>query len=459
MTMMFLMLDLSINDVNVLPILLSNDICVDSKDGDEYVSCYTLNRSYEFEEIFSASSLERLHHDDIGTKYVFCYSQNIAAVVQLFSHLTLPKLIGIAKGHGICASRLRKPNLQLKLLGHACGPACIGFNKPLIFSVRKKRRDTTKVIAIDTDSVAASLQEYNRAETRRHSDRRAQQPLGRKNEIRAEDTARRAVARSQLPETRREVIREADANSHIVYRAEMADLHASKLQNMTDSAIRGFPYVASTEHKMQIAREWQTSMDPLEWLPRPCAVCGKTKRHKDVTAADPQDIDLTLLQNPCLPPETNPTTYNFEAYDRAILYHVALHQKDKKGPIDTCASCLKELKDGNQPLDSWANFQYYARDELPPAVRNAFAAASMFDLMMVARSRATKITHLFSEKPNTPLYGTSPATSHDTTEGMLPYYHKMLPRFVKYFHRTSPKSSKQCVLFLSGQALFLRRKT
>ncbi|KAJ7720620.1 hypothetical protein B0H16DRAFT_1432312 [Mycena metata] len=68
--------------------------------------------------------------------------------------------------------------------------------------------------------------------------------------------------------------------------------------------------------------------------------------------------------------------------------------------MDVCASCKGALKKKLQPLDALANFQYYARQELPADVRLAFEKASLYDLMMVARNRATRITHMFCEKPS-----------------------------------------------------------
>ena len=65
-----------------------------------------------------------------------------------------------------------------------------------------------------------------------------------------------------------------------------------------------------------------------------------------------------------------------------------------------CEPCKTVMKTNLQPLDALANFQYYARDELPPAVKAAFESASLYDLMMVSRSRATRITHLFCERPS-----------------------------------------------------------
>ncbi|KAJ7021408.1 hypothetical protein C8F04DRAFT_897453, partial [Mycena alexandri] len=65
-----------------------------------------------------------------------------------------------------------------------------------------------------------------------------------------------------------------------------------------------------------------------------------------------------------------------------------------------CLSCKNVMKKRHQPLDALANFQYYARDELPPDVLEAFQSASLYDLMMVARSRCTRVTHMFCDNPD-----------------------------------------------------------
>ncbi|KAJ7088870.1 hypothetical protein B0H15DRAFT_763245, partial [Mycena belliarum] len=65
-----------------------------------------------------------------------------------------------------------------------------------------------------------------------------------------------------------------------------------------------------------------------------------------------------------------------------------------------CLSCKAVMRKGLQPLDVLANFQYLALDELPAEAKAAFEKASLYDLMMVSRSRATRITHLFCDKPS-----------------------------------------------------------
>ncbi|KAJ7155908.1 hypothetical protein C8R43DRAFT_822951, partial [Mycena crocata] len=82
-----------------------------------------------------------------------------------------------------------------------------------------------------------------------------------------------------------------------------------------------------------------------------------------------------------------------------------------------CVACKNPLKRKLQPIDSLANFQYYARDRLPPDVKQAFAKASLYDLMMVSRSRATRITHMFCEKPDARGHEKVYATSQGFSQG------------------------------------------
>jgi hypothetical protein len=143
----------------------------------------------------------------------------------------------------------------------------------------------------------------------------------------------------------------------------------------------------------------------------------------NIHVCDPTDFDLSLLRNDFLPIRCLPTTYNLEAYNGAILYHHALHVKDRLGGMDVCTSCRTILKKKKQLVNAIANFQYYGRDELPAAVK----AASMFDLMMVSRSRATRITHLFNRKPNTPQYNTRDDFSQRYSQGNVAIFAQDVP--------------------------------
>lgn len=117
-----------------------------------------------------------------------------------------------------------------------------------------------------------------------------------------------------------------------------------------------FPTITEPDVVKSVILQWQEVMSPSNWLPVPCAVCGRSALKDQISLVQPADIDLTLLRNPCLPPETLSTTYNFLAYNLAILYHNALRDKHGRGPFDVCDPCLSSLKNGEQPLDSLANF-------------------------------------------------------------------------------------------------------
>ena len=136
-----------------------------------------------------------------------------------------------------------------------------------------------------------------------------------------------------------------------------------------------------------------------------CSVCVQRFVKSDIILTNTGDINLALLRNDALPLQTLPSTYNFKAYDKAILYPKGIHNRQSKGPMDICKTCYKYLKKQKQPLSSLANFQYYARDKLPPSVKEAFANASMFDIILVARCRATHIADLYSKKWGSPIYG------------------------------------------------------
>lgn len=102
----------------------------------------------------------------------------------------------------------------------------------------------------------------------------------------------------------------------------------------------------------------------------------------------------------------------------AILWYKALHDPNERGDLDMCVSCQHELVGlGKQPLDSLANFQYYGHEALPDDVHAAFKHATTFDIMMVARARATRITHLYSSKVEGPMAGTDPEISQSYNKG------------------------------------------
>ena len=52
------------------------------------------------------------------------------------------------------------------------------------------------------------------------------------------------------------------------------------------------------------------------------------------------------------------------------------------------------------PVDALANNQYYAHECLPNDAWLAFDSVALFDIMLVARARATQVTHMMTDKPS-----------------------------------------------------------
>jgi len=159
-------------------------------------------------------------------------------------------------------------------------------------------------------------------------------------------------------------------------------------------------------------------MDLTKWTLIPCAVCGHSILKKDISVVQHDDIDFTTLQNVFLPKETLPTTYNFNVYQGAILCPQGLHNQECLGPVDMCHKCSSALVDNKQqPKDALANWHYTGLDELPNEIHDAFNSASIFDLMLVSHSRATRITQLYSNKKNAPNYGQDSSQSQRYDRG------------------------------------------
>ncbi|KAA1478248.1 hypothetical protein DENSPDRAFT_861822 [Dentipellis sp. KUC8613] len=68
-----------------------------------------------------------------------------------------------------------------------------------------------------------------------------------------------------------------------------------------------------------------------------------------------------------------------DAYDRAFLDPKGLIDTNSRGDLLVCKTCLSALEREQQPIDSIANYQYYAHELLPSDVRHAFESATMAD--------------------------------------------------------------------------------
>ncbi|KAJ7683349.1 hypothetical protein B0H17DRAFT_848666, partial [Mycena rosella] len=145
----------------------------------------------------------------------------------------------------------------------------------------------------------------------------------------------------------------------------------------------------------QIIREWQqqTSIEALKL--EPCAVCAKQTRAAEILKVESTAIDLKLLRNDALPSQCLPTSYNFIAYERAILCSAGLTDLTRPAQLSVCVSCNESLKRCEMPKFALANWPYYGLEALPPPVKKAFDESSVFERMLVCRVRYNSISCRF----------------------------------------------------------------
>ncbi|KAJ7495931.1 hypothetical protein B0H11DRAFT_1646369, partial [Mycena galericulata] len=147
--------------------------------------------------------------------------------------------------------------------------------------------------------------------------------------------------------------------------------------------------------KKSIIEEWQEEVSTDRIRLVPCAVCAKEQAASDVQELEVSSIDLTLLRNDDLPPKTWPTSYNFLAFDRALLCSAALSDVDEPRQMQVCADCRAFLSRGEMPRFALANWLYYGHEALPVEVREAFESSSLFERMLVSRVRYNSVSCRF----------------------------------------------------------------
>ncbi|KLO06710.1 hypothetical protein SCHPADRAFT_837660, partial [Schizopora paradoxa] len=212
-----------------------------------------------------------------------------------------------------------------------------------------------------------------------------------------------------------------------------------------------FPFFADVAFKKGVIQEWQIRMDPSKWTPIPCAICGQACKKEEIKTMELSEEKLKLLQNSVLPTHVSPRSYNFEAYNKAILHPKGLTSISTKAPLNACQACRNSLKNNKQPIDSLANFQYYGWERLPDDVQAAFQSASIFDLMLISKARCSRINHLFVKNPHSPVYGGNPATSQRYSRGNV----AIIPQDSAQLRNVLPPSPEEvqksmCVLFVGG---------
>ncbi|KAJ7500715.1 hypothetical protein B0H11DRAFT_1908589 [Mycena galericulata] len=109
----------TLDDLDVLPMTLSNEILVDVDDGVTFISTYKLNRSFDYEGIVTEESVKALFSADMDSVYVPAFSPDIATFVSLYAHLKSKDMQQLCDRHSLKAPKA-KPLLIQALLRHKC---------------------------------------------------------------------------------------------------------------------------------------------------------------------------------------------------------------------------------------------------------------------------------------------------------------------------------------------------
>jgi hypothetical protein len=176
--------------------------------------------------------------------------------------------------------------------------------------------------------------------------------------------------------------------------------------------------VADPELKKNIINEWQDNMTADAQRRLVCAVCARRTNASKISCLSAAILPLQLLRNEELPEKVMPTTYNFAAYQRALLHPSGLLNRERLGGVQVCEQCEKSLCQKNTiPKYALANWLYYGHDELPSEVAEAFDMATRFDLRLISRARASRICVRFTDLPGRQPGDPRPAVAQRFTKG------------------------------------------
>lgn len=363
-------------------------------------------------------------------RYVAVVS-SVVELVESFSYLQKTHLAEIARIHYVTDRGRSKIELQFDLLTHTCDgcPNVVYMFKSLTRDRQHRGRIRTN---LSVDAVLATLDMRRLQKSRLQMKKRA-----------------------HLDPENSEIARHNDAVARRILR-EDAELEQKHLEDIQLSHVRDhFPIIPSKSDRNQIIHSWQEVMREDKWIQTACAACGQGMIGGNFTRESSTYIDLTLLRNPALPEHVLPTSYAIDMYDGAILCPAGLYDKESRGDLDLCGKCHDDLVCKHvQPRDSLANFQYYGHERLSVDVRKAFKDATLFDLMLVSRCRATRITHLYSSKPTGPTAGKNPLLSQRYNRGNV----AIIPQDSVRVRQFLPPGREEirnavCALFIGGDTL------
>ena len=226
----------------------------------------------------------------------------------------------------------------------------------------------------------------------------------------------------------------------------------SRFTESAASLSESFTSVADRELRRSIISEWQQRMKTENVCLYVCAVCGRRAPNEGLLRVDVTTVDLTLLRNDELPDRVLPTTYAFQAYNRALLHPKGMTSLWSLSDILICVECEHDLCGKRRmPKYALANWLYYGYDELPANARHAFDNATRLDRVLISRARASKISFRFSELPGRTGLRGDPMTSQSCIKGNV----LIMPQDSTRLSRVLPPSADVirdtvCAVFVGG---------
>lgn len=382
------------------------------------VSVERLNQKYDFKCCFPSirTYLERYRFHD--SSHCFVLADDIEALyVNGYAYFTLKLLQDITTAYGLqYCTYDNKSSLTSRILAHCRSLSLPQRNSMLyLFSCRSRTRSRKKKATVLTsrENIDAITEERYAA-------------IRLSNLNRNEDVRQKRMAESN---------------------AEIA------------RAVESYPEIRSFPEKRKLIEEWDGLNKTDNFGRNVCAVCGEREipSSSTFTWIPHAKVKFQLLCNDQIPQALRPPSesYNFEAYEHALLNPKGLKSIGGKDKVMMCQPCRHDLIDRDTPIMpslAIANWFYYAYDRLPQDIFKDFESASVFERMLVARCSASKIVHRFSDNKNSPVYGQPRVSSQTYSAGNT----VVLPQDIVNLNNCLPPPPEvvkdtMCALFVGEQ--------
>ncbi|KZO98247.1 hypothetical protein CALVIDRAFT_478596, partial [Calocera viscosa TUFC12733] len=177
------------------------------------------------------------------------------------------------------------------------------------------------------------------------------------------------------------------------------------------------PLKLSYSEKRRIVNEAGAELCVVNQRLYPCGACSTSVNASTCVLSEVHLIDFELLRNDAVPFSLLPRSYAISLYSMAILDGRALTQPYAfDGLVRLCRSCHGALTKGKCPDFALANGYYTGYEALPDQVRADFESATVFDLMLLSRVRASCIVFKYSDANRT-VRDRARSTSQSFTKG------------------------------------------